>query len=164
MSFHKIFTLPEEWEHTHITKTYRKACRGIVLDKDSLIPLLFVGKDNYHKLPWWWIEWDEDKIEAFKREILEEAWCEIEEIQEVWSVIERNSTWEQTSYCYIWKVIKRWIENFTSWEVEKWYLLKRVTIKEALSLIKKDIPRTEWGRWRQQRDLYILQEIDKICS
>lgn len=164
MSFHKIFTLPEEWEHKHITKTYRKACRGIVLDKDSFIPLLFVGKDNYHKLPWWWIEWNENKIEAFKREILEEAWCEIEEIQEVWSVIERNSTWEQTSYCYIWKVIKRWIENFTSWEVEKWYLLKRVTIKEAISLIKKDIPRTEWGRWRQQRDLYILQEIDKICS
>ena len=162
MIFEKIFTLPEEWENT--TKTYRKACRGIVLDKDNLMPLLFVWKDNYHKLPWWWIEWDEEKIEAFKREILEETWCEIDHIEEVGNVIEQNSTWEQTSYCYIWKVIKKWIENFTSWEIEKWYLLKRVTIKEALSLIEKDIPRTEWGRWRQQRDLYILQEIDKICS
>lgn len=159
MIFEKIFTLPEEWENT--TKTYRKACRGIVLDKDNLMPLLFVWKDNYHKLPWWWIEWDEEKIEAFKREILEEAWCEIEEIQEVWSVIERNSTWEQTSYCYIWKVIKKENENFTSWEIEKWYLLKWVTIKEALSIIKNDQPTTEWGKWRQERDLYILQEIDK---
>lgn len=162
MSFQKIFTLPEEWEDT--TKTYRKACRGIVLDENKLIPLLFVGKDNYHKLPWWGIEWDEEKIEAFKREILEETWCEIDHIEEVGNVIEQNSTWEHISYCYVWKVVKKWIENYTPGEIDKWYLLKRVTIKEALSLIKEDLPITIGGKWRQQRDLYILQEIDKICS
>lgn len=162
MRFHKTFTLPEEWEGT--TKTYRKACRGIILDENNLLPLIFVWKDNYHKLPWWWIEWDEEKIQALKREIREETWCEIENIQEVWSVIEQNSTWEQISYCYIWKIVKKWNQQYTPEEIDKWYIVKWVTIKEALSIIEKDLPRTVGGKWRQQRDFYIVQEINNICS
>lgn len=160
MKFLKIFTLPEDWEHT--SQTTRKACRGIVVDESNIMPLLFVGQDNYHKLPWWGIEWDEEKIEAFKREVGEETWCEVDNIQEIWRVIEKNSTWEQTSYCYIWKITKKWSEHYTPEEINKWYVLKWVSIKEALRIMKKDLPKTVGGKWRQQRDVYILQEINKI--
>ncbi len=162
MNFQKTFQLPEDWINT--TKTYRKACRWIVLDDNKLMPLLFVGEDNYHKLPWWGIKWNEDKIDAFKREVLEETWCIIDSIQEVWTVIEQNSTWEQTSYCYIWTIVSKWIPQFRQWEIEKWYSLKRVTIKEAVILFTTDTPKTRAGKWRQERDLYILQEIALVCE
>lgn len=159
MEILKVFHLPEDWEPA--PRVIRKACRGIVLDESDLMPLLFVWQDNYHKLPWWGIEGDEEKAVAFKREIMEETWCEIEIIQEIGSVVEENSTWEQISYCYIWKVIKKWEKNLTPGERDKWYVLKRVTLQEALSLIENDVPATLGGKWRQQRDLYILQEIEK---
>lgn len=159
MNFQKTFVLPEQWDAS--TKSYRKAGRWVVFDKNNLIPLLFVKKDNFHKLPWWWIEGDEDKILAFKRELLEETWCEVDHIQEVWTVIEQNSTWEQISYCFIWKVTKKWTQNFTLEEQEKWYYLKRLPIDQALRTILSDLPSTDGGKRVHQRDLYILQEIQK---
>ena len=159
MNFQKTFMLPEQWGAS--TKSYRKAGRWVVFDENNLIPLLFVEKDNYHKLPWWWIQGDEDKILAFKRELLEEAWCEVDHIQEVWTVVEQNSTWEQISYCFIWKVTKKLTQNFTLEEQEKWYYLKRLPIDQALRTILSDLPSTDGGKRVQQRDLYILQEIQK---
>ncbi|MCX6822874.1 MAG: NUDIX domain-containing protein [candidate division SR1 bacterium] len=160
----KIFELPESGEHTTTKKTYRTACRGIVLDKDNLMPLLFVGNDNYHKLPGGGMEDNEDKIMAFKREVIEETGCEIEDIEEIGNVIEKDSTWEQTSYCYIGKIIKKGNHKFTPGEKNKGYVIKWVSIPEALSLIEKDSPRTLGSVGRQQRDLYILQEIKKKLS
>lgn len=162
MKFSKTFMLPEDWEHT--SKTTRKACRGVVIDENNLMPLLFVGKENYHKLPWWGIEWDEEKIETFKREVGEETWCEIEDIKEVWSVIEKISGWEQISYCYIWKITKKGKEQYTPKEISKWYVVKWVSIKEALVIMEKDLPKTLGGKWRRERDVYILQEINKLYS
>lgn len=159
MNFQKTFMLPEQWGAS--TKSYRKAGRWVVFDENNLIPLLFVEKDNYHKLAWWWIEGDEDKILAFKRELLEETWCEVDHIQEVWSVIEQNSTWEQISHCFTWKVTKKWLQNFTPEEQEKWYYLKRLPIDQALRTLSSDLPSTDDGKRVQQRDLYILQEIQK---
>lgn len=162
MPFQKVFILPEENEKS--PKQYRKACRGVVLDENNLMPLCFVAKKHYHKLPWWGIEGDEDKTQAFKREILEETWCEIDHLQELWTTKEQNSSWEQISYCFVWKVTKKWVVNFTPEEKEDWYLLQWVTIEDAISLIKADSPLTEWGSHKKQRDLYILEEINKILS
>lgn len=159
MNFQKTFMLPEQWDAS--TKSYRKAARWVVFDENNLIPLLFVEKNNYHKLAWWWIEGDEDKILAFKRELLEEPWCEVDHIQEVWTVIEQNSTWEQISYCFIWKVTKKGPQNFTPEEQDKWFFLKRLPIDQALRTLSSDLPSTDDGKRVQQRDLYILQEIQK---
>ena len=155
MKLLKRFVLPEE--PTEIKKRTREACRAIVLDENNLMPLIFVSKKNYHKLPGGWVELGEDKIVALKREIIEETWCDIDIIKEIWSVVESNSTREHTSYCYIGKVLNKWNSIWlTSEEIERWLELKRMSIDDAISTLEKDVPNDPYGYRILERDLFIL--------
>lgn len=161
MQLLKTFILPEDWDWS---KRTREACRAIVFDENNLMPLIFVSKKNYHKLPGWWIEWNEDKIEALKRELKEEAWCDIEVTNEIWIVSEINSTEENISYCYIWKVLNKWIEKkLTDEEIERWLELKRMNIDDAISTLEKDVPNDPYGYRILERDLFILLQAKKLC-
>ena len=154
MKLLKTFILPEDWDWPKIT---REACRAIVFDENKLMPLIFVSKKNYHKLPWGGIEWNEDKIVTLKREFLEETWCDIDIIKEIWSVVESNSTREHTSYCYIGKVLNKWNSIWlTSEEIERWLELKRMSIDDAISTLEKDVPNDPYGYRILERDLFIL--------
>ena len=161
MKILKIFKIPEDDQKLNNQNRVREACRIVLFDENNLMPILFASKENYHKLPWWWIEWKEEKIEALKREAMEETWCKIDSIKEVWIVIEENSSWKQISYCYIWKVIKKWVVNFTKNEIEKWFELQRISIEKATSLIEKDLPTSLGGKRKQKRDYFILKFIEK---
>ena len=161
MLFEKAFKVPEvPWK-----SGFRKACRWVIIDKNGQIPLLFDSYKKYYKLPWWWIEWKEDKVEAFRREVKEEAWCEIEYIKEIWIVTEESSNWKQISYCFIWEVVSKWEAHFTKKELDRWYQLKWVSLDEALSFMKDSLQATEDGKMKQERDLFILgkaiEELDE---
>ena len=154
MWFEKTFKTPEvPWK-----STFRTACRWVVIDEDGKIPLLFDSYKRYYKLPWWWMEWNEDKIETFRREVREETGCEIDNIKEIWTVIEECSNWKQISYCFIWKIVNKWEPHFTEKEIGRWYSLKWVSLDEALSLMKNSLPATEDGKMKQERDLFILEK------
>ena len=140
----------------------RIACRWVVIDDDWNIPLIFDSYMNYYKLPGWWMEWDEDKITSFMREIEEETGCKIDDIVEVWKVIEKNSKWEQISYCFIWKIISKWEKHFTQKEIERGFQLIWVKFEDALWLIENEEPRTEAGLIMKERESYILWEIIKL--
>lgn len=154
----QTFEVPEDQRYG-AKKTTREACRIVMFGENKLMPLLYVSKDAYHKLPWWWIDENEEKITALKREAMEEAWCEITAIKEVGMVTEKNSTWEQKSYCYTWEITKKHTCNFTEEEMERWFQLKWVTIQEASSLLQSDIPLSvAWERIKK-RDWFILETI-----
>ena len=158
MTFEKTFTTSElPWK----TKGFRVACRWVVIDENGQIPLLFDGCKKYYKLPGWWMEWDEDKIEAFRREIREETGCEIEDIKEIWKVIEKVADWEQINYCMIWKIVSKGEPHFTDEEIKRWFQLKWVSLDEALSLIKNEETSTDDAKIKQERELYILE---KACE
>jgi ADP-ribose pyrophosphatase YjhB (NUDIX family) len=159
MELIKELILPEEW--TGLQKT-REACRAVIFDENNMMPLIFVAKENYHKLPGWWIETGEDKIMALTRELKEETWCEAKISKEIWIVIESNSTRKQISYCYIGTIIKKSEHNFTDGEKEKWYELQRVTIDEAIQLIKSDISKGETSKRILPRDLSILEKAKEM--
>ena len=91
------------------TLKIRKASRAILLDENELVPLLFVSKYNYHKLPGGGIDEGEDKIQALIRECLEEVGSKIEVNGEIGKIIEFRSKWDlkQTSYCYYGKIISK---------------------------------------------------------
>ena len=140
----------------------RIACRWVVVDDQGQIPLIYDSYMWYYKLPGWWMEWQEDKIESFRREISEETWCEIDDIEELWKVIEENSKWRQVSYCFFWKIISKWEKHFTQKEIDRGYKLIWVKFEEALSLIENEQPRDEWGLVMKERESYILWEIMKL--
>lgn len=160
MELIKEFILPEEvYSETPIV---REACRAVIFDEKNMIPLLFVSKQNYHKLPGGGIEIGEDKTTALARELQEEIWCEAEIIKEIGITIESNSTRKQTSYYYIGRVTKKSKPNFTDGEKEKGFELQRVTIDEAITLIQSEKRENETAKRIQQRDLAILQKAKKM--
>ena len=155
MEFIKELILPEEW--TGPKKT-REACRAVIFDENNMMPLIFVAAENYHKLPGWWIETGEDKIMALTRELKEETWCEAKITREIGIVIESNSTWKQTSYCYMGTIVKKSEYNFTPEEQERWYELKRVKIDEAILLLQGGTSKSFSGKRIEERDLVILEK------
>ena len=70
----------KEFPEDESTLRIREASRAILFDENDLIPLLFVAKHNYHKLPGGGVDEgeDKDKAQALVRECLEEVGSEIE--------------------------------------------------------------------------------------
>ena len=157
MPFEKTFTVSKlPWK----TKGFRAACRWVVIDENGQVPLIFDSYKKWYKLPGWWIEWDESKIETFRREIKEETGCEIENIKEIWKVIEKELDWEQINYCFIWRIVGKWEPHFTEKEIERWCELKWVSLDEAVSLIKNEEANTDEAKLKRERELFI---IEKSC-
>ena len=152
--FEKIFKAPEvSWKFG-----FRVACRWVIIDENGQIPLIFDSYKKYYKLPWWWVEWDENRVETFRREVKEETGCKIDDIKEIWIVIEKSSNWKQISYCFVWKIISKGEAHFTEKEIDRWYSLKWVSLDEALSLMKDSLQVTEDGKLKQRRDFFILEK------
>ena len=95
---------------------------------------------------------------SFRREIREETWCEIDNIKEIWKVVEKVWEWEQVSYCFVWKIINKREPHFTQKEIERWYELRWLKLDDALSLIKDEETETGDARLMRERELYILEK------
>ena len=142
----------------------RSAARAIVFDDDGLMPLMFVSKFNYHKLPGGGIDKGESQKEACKRELLEEAGCKITIGKEVGIVTERREKWnfDQTSYCFLGKVVKKEDQHLEKSEIDEGFKLMWVSLDDAIRILKKDKPQNYEGKFIQQRDLAFLEEAKKL--
>ncbi len=143
----------------------RKASRAIVIDNENKMALLFVSKHNYHKLPGGGIEHGEDQETALHREILEETGCRIKILRDVGMIIEYrdDKDMRQESYCYLAEVegeIKA--PSFTEKEKADGFKLIWITIDDAISLLKKDRPKTESGRFINKRDLAFIEKARTV--
>lgn len=125
---------PQEMNNCNI----RLAARGIVLRKDGKIALQNKSNKNEYKLVGGGMEGHEDPKIAFQREVLEEAGCEIEIIQQLGTTEEYKSlqNLRQTSHIFVAKVIKDIHHlNLTKKEKDEGAKLLWVEPKEALKLI-----------------------------
>lgn len=138
----------------------RKASRAIVLNDLGQIALLFVSKNNYHKLPGGGIEEGENIEKALVREIKEEVGAEIEVLGEIGAVIEYRNEHEflQISYCFCSKV-KGTVgdQAFTDDEIQHGFELKWVDLNQSIELMKNDQPNNYVGKFIQARDLEFLK-------
>lgn len=139
----------------------REAVRAIVIDGDQKVALVHVGRDNYYKIPGGGIDKGEDKIEALKRECIEEAGVDIKENpQELGYIFEAKRTWEmtQTSYCYIAEVEGEKKEpEYTSAETRKNFSFQWVDIEKAIELMKSNIPDDVTLQFIAKRDLMFME-------
>lgn len=146
--------------------TLREASRAILFDENNLIPLLYVSKHTYHKLPGGWVEKWENKEPALIRECLEEVGCEIKVIWEIGKIIEYRSEYQQKqiSYCYWGKVLTIWTPSFTQKELDQWFTVVRMSLDEAISTLKADkTTNYEWV-FIQQRDSAFLEKAKLLSS
>lgn len=143
----------------------RKAARAIVYNNLGKIALLYVSKNNYHKLPGGGLEEGEDIKTALEREVLEEVGANIEVVGEIGCIIEYRNEFKQIqlSYCYNSKVIGEVKHtDFTEKEIEEGFKLKWVKLNEAIELLENDIPDNYAGKFMRYRDLIFLRSTPKI--
>jgi 8-oxo-dGTP diphosphatase len=139
----------------------RNAARAVVFDKDNKIGLLYVAKNNYHKLPGGGIEEGENVMEALTRECLEEIGCNINVYGELGEIKEFRDKLllEQHSFCYLADVVgDKGEPSFTQKELDGGFEIKWVSLPEAIKLLKNDKPNDYEGRYIQIRDSEFLKE------
>jgi 8-oxo-dGTP diphosphatase len=99
----------------------RETSRGILLDKDGKIGVVYIPKYDVYQLVGGGIDEGETKEEGLRRESKEEAGVEIEIISGLGLIREiiQESKLVQDSYCYISKVVgKKGEPEFTESEKE----------------------------------------------
>jgi 8-oxo-dGTP pyrophosphatase MutT (NUDIX family) len=161
----KLLRHIEDSSFTDNKDTWKRfASRAVAFDENNLVSILFVSKFNYHKLPGGGIDKGENIEEACKRELIEETGCEIEIGHEIGIVTERRKEWnfDQTSYCFLGKVIKKGEQHLEQDEINDGFELVWLTLDEAIKTLKKDKPQNYEGKFIQERDLVFLEEAEKI--
>lgn len=116
----------------------RVAARGIVIRNDGKIAIQNKSNKNEYKLVGGGMEENEDPTIAFKREVLEEAGCEIEIIKQLGITEEYKSlqNLKQISNIFVAKVINDIHKlNLTEKEKSEGAKLLWVEPKEALQLV-----------------------------
>lgn len=113
----------------------REGSRGVLVDNELNVAMLFISQLNLYKLPGGGIEEDEDKEEAFLREIKEETGFDSEIIYELGYIEEHKNRnhFVQRSYCYIAKALGNSAPTMLSGnEIELGMHLKWMHLKEAI--------------------------------
>jgi 8-oxo-dGTP diphosphatase len=144
----------------------RVAARGVVFDGNNNVAVLPVSNHDYYKLPGGGIEEGEDKLEAFRRECLEEIGFDVEVIEELGIIIEYRTEFSiiQTSYCYLGKVRgeKRDVA-FTEHEVSQGFKeAKWLPFEEAFKLVSTSEPNNYEGGFIKERDTLIFETAKKF--
>lgn len=157
----KDITNKETYEE--ISYKIRKASRAVVFNEENKIAILNVSNDNYHKLPGGGIERDEDIITALRRELIEEVGVEVDVLDELGMIIEYRDNFKQLqiSYCYLCKVVGEYQEtSFTEEEKNNGFILKWVSLNEAISILENDNPEKYMGKFIRERDLEFLKNAE----
>ena len=156
----------KEFPTDESTLKIRKASRAVLFDENNLIPLLFVSKYNYHKLPGGGIKEGEDKAKALVRECIEEVGSDIRVDGEIGKVVEFRSEWDfkQTSYCYYGKIISKSEPDFTERELSQGFKIIWLSLKDAILKVENDKPENYEGSFIRQRALVILKKAEQIIQ
>lgn len=148
------------------TLEIRETSRGVFVNEDRLVPLLFASNCDIHELPGGGIEPGEDRMTGLAREVMEEAGGEVEVTHELGKIVEYRSQMnrKQISYCYFGTIRKVAEPQFTDEELRDRTLLEWLPIDEAISKVEGDRSSDYEGPFIQERDLFLLKQAKKLLS
>lgn len=145
--------------------TVREAVRAIVTDNKGKIAMLHVKNKNYYKIPGGGIKDGENKIDALKRECLEEIGSEIKVVGEIGKIIEYRKIFrlKQISYCLLARLKgKKGKPVFTDEEIEDGFEQIWLSYDEAYRVLSKNLAFSFEGKvYIVPRDITFLKEVKK---
>jgi len=154
----------KEFPSDESTLRHREASRAVLFDENGQIPLMFVSRHNYYKLPGGGIDEGESREQALIREIKEEVGSEIEITGEIGQIIEHRSEYnlKQISYCYIGKIISKGTPSFTGKELSMGLEVVWLSLDEAIVRVKNQKFEDYEGSFIQKRDSVLLKQAGRM--
>lgn len=157
VDFDPNFLPPKDIKDYHV----RKASRGILIN-DGKLAVLFVSKENYHKLPGGGIESGETNKDAFIREIKEETGCEckvVDEDDQNSVVLETRDKFKlfQISYIFFSEIVGEPKElKLEQDEIDAGFELQWIPFDQVVKTLENDKPMDYEGNFIRLRDLAII--------
>ncbi len=157
------------------TKVFsRPSARGIIINAENKIALVYSTRDKYFKFPGGGIKESEDKITTLIREVSEEVGlCVIpESIKEFGSVLRRqksnmseNTIFEQENFYYFCNVSgDAGKQHLDDYEAEAGFELRVVTFDEALRVNKSFTSNDDFDQIMIDRETRVLELIKEELS
>ena len=143
---------------------HRLAARGIILNDDGKIAILYKEAKREYKLIGGGIEEDEDPVKAFKREALEETGCliEIDDCLGTTEELKSLDNFKQTSYIYVAHVVKDTKSiNLTEQEKGEDSSLLWLDIEKAMEKIKECESKLIGSKYEGNMSIYHARFIVK---
>lgn len=138
----RLFTIDLKDYKENYRHFVRPSARGIIINDEGKIALVYSVRDKYFKFPGGGIHEDEDKITALVREVSEEVGLEVipESVREYGSVMRlqnsnamENTLLEQENYYYFCDVTGNVnAQNLDQYEAEAGFELRVVSFEEAI--------------------------------
>ncbi len=139
----------------------RRAARAIIIDNQNKIPLIWINKHQFHKIPGGGAKEKEEIKKALKREIMEETGTKVKRINYIGAIKEywTKGKYYQISYGFTAKISRKvkspeYTEDEKTAEMElKWY-----NKSKALKIMGKDNPPDKIHKALNLRDYLFLKK------
>lgn len=160
-----LLTINPNNTNPEIASSYERkfSARGVVFDENNNVALLPVTAHKYYKLPGGGIDDGEDKVEAFRRECVEEIGTDVEVIKELGDIVEYRDEklCVHTSHCYIARAVgDRKEAEFTERELGNGFKeAVWVPLDNAIELMKGSSTDNYFGKFIVERDLFLLEKV-----
>ena len=167
MELLKIFN--EEGVSLEKINTFKKrnSVRGVVIDNNNNIAILYSNKFKFYTLPGGGVEEGETTEEAIIRECKEETGCNVKIIGEVGKTIEVREKDKGTNeaHCFILKVLgEKGNPEFIGDEIECDFSIKWYPLEKAIS-VKDMITRDDlYHQYMEDRDIIFLNKAKFLLS
>lgn len=139
----------------------RKAARAVLLNEAGQVAMMYVGKDDYYKLPGGGLENEETIQAALRREIYEEVGAKLQIIQEIGVVMEYREDFEQLqiSYNYLCKTKGELAApQLTANELNHGFRLVWMNLEEGIQAVSSYTGEKYVAKFITYRDVCILQQ------
>lgn len=156
--------------HNQTRQRYRLAARGIIIKEDKIL-MIYSSFYNDYTFPGGGVENGEDEILALRRECVEEAGVEIENVRPFCKIFEKRELDEESyllheSHFYLCDIKEYTQRHLEDYEVALGYETVWVSIDDAIksderkmhSLTEKDYTGV------LERELLVLRKLKKITS
>ena len=139
----------------------RYTARAILKNYSNEYAVMYAEKFNLYSLPGGGIEDNEDKIDALKREILEETGCVCKSIEELGCVYENRAHCDYTQYSYYYVVTTEHPTQqpcLTDNESRNKTKVQWHSLDKLIDLIFNQNPKTNQQKFLKARDVTALKE------